>query len=245
MGTRARPVIRTVIFDLDDTLYDCYRQRIPVAHRHACRAMLRAGLRRAKGRQPSVESLYRLRRRLLARDPGIETIDARICRVFQLERALANRVARAGFTAYFSSPVGRLHLFPDALPVLRRIHDAGVRIYIVTAGQRSIQNAKLRRLGLEKSPLIRRTFITGVMDGAGKKDRFRAIVPSRIDRKQTLVIGDRVDREIRAAKRLGMVTVRKLGGEFSRHRPRSSAEKPDFTIRRLSELLRLPLRFGE
>src|SRR4051812_24476939 len=29
------PLIRCVIFDLDDTLYDCFKQRVRVAHRHA------------------------------------------------------------------------------------------------------------------------------------------------------------------------------------------------------------------
>src|SRR6476646_11339644 len=32
---RVKPLIRCVIFDLDDTLYDCFGQRVRVAHRYA------------------------------------------------------------------------------------------------------------------------------------------------------------------------------------------------------------------
>ncbi|MGH6630551.1 MAG: hypothetical protein ACREB3_12535, partial [Burkholderiales bacterium] len=33
------PVIRFCIFDLDDTLYDCFGQRVRRAHRHAAAAL--------------------------------------------------------------------------------------------------------------------------------------------------------------------------------------------------------------
>ena len=207
--------------------------------------MLRAGLQREKGRQPSVESLYRLRKRLLKTDPRIETIDARICRAFELTGKAAERIARAGLNAYFTSPVGPLHLFSDTMSVLHRIHGTGARIFIVTAGNQRIQGAKLKRLRLAGSPLIERAYVTGAMGGKGKKLRFRAIVKRPADRKHTLIVGDRPDSEIRAANQLGMWTVRKLGGEFTRAPSRASVDRPNFTVRHLAELLRLPIQFGE
>src|SRR5690349_10738264 len=38
-------LIRCVIFDLDDTLYDCFGQRVRAAHHHAAQAMVEAGLK--------------------------------------------------------------------------------------------------------------------------------------------------------------------------------------------------------
>jgi len=61
--------------------------------------------------------------------------------------------------------------------------------------------------------------------------------------RRVLVVGDRPDSEIRAARQLGMWTVRRLGGEFARYRPRHRLEKPHFSIRKLSSLFRLSLEF--
>ena len=40
----SRPLITVVLFDLDDTLYDCMGQRVVDAHRNASRTLAAAGL---------------------------------------------------------------------------------------------------------------------------------------------------------------------------------------------------------
>src|SRR5258707_1240754 len=59
-----RPRNRCVIFDLDDTLYDCFGQRMRVAHRHAAQAMVEAGL------NADVEAVYRARIRAFRQNPA-------------------------------------------------------------------------------------------------------------------------------------------------------------------------------
>src|SRR5437879_4491330 len=76
----ARPLIRCVIFDLDDTLYDCLGQRVRPAHRHAAEAMVAAGLR------GKVEDVYRARLRAFHTDPMLRHIDAEVIRHFGAER---------------------------------------------------------------------------------------------------------------------------------------------------------------
>ena len=243
MGKGSRPKISTIVFDLDDTLYDCYRQRVPEANRYACRQLLKAGLRRRGGRRLTAESLLRLRRKLFRQDPDLETLDYRLCRSLGLEEAAARRLAQTGRHAYFSSPVGPLRLFADTLPTLCRLHVAGVRIFILTAGNRRIQQAKTRRLRLDRSPYIQRIFYTGLMRGRGKKDCLRQIIRMPGAKKEILVVGDRPDSEIRAANALGLLTVRRRGGEFAQRPAGSKIARADFSIRRLSELFGLPLEF--
>src|SRR5215471_12040997 len=86
------PLIRCVIFDLDDTLYDCLRYRVPVAHRAAARAMIKAGL---KG---TVEAVYRARLRAFRQDPMLRHIDAEVCRRFHV--ADPGSVSHAAREAY-------------------------------------------------------------------------------------------------------------------------------------------------
>ena len=236
--------ITTVVFDLDDTLYDCYRQRVLAAHRHACRALLAAGLRGRGSRETSLHSLYRLRLKLFRAEPDLDTLDYRLCVALGADERSARRLARAGHRAYFSSPVGNLKLFRDTLPTLRRLHAAGVRSFILTAGRRSIQRAKIRRLGLDRSPFVQGVFYTGLMRGRGKKHYLSRLLRAEPNPKRILVAGDRPDSEIRAARELGLWAVRRQGGEFAARQPRHRLERAHHTVGRISEIFALPFAFS-
>ena len=241
--SRRRALITTVVFDLDDTLYDCMRQRVFAAHRYASRALFAAGLKRRLGGRISLGQLWRLRLRLFREERNLSTLDARLLGRLGITGPLAARLARLGPTAYFSLPVGKLRLFPDTLPTLRRLHRAGVRLYIITAGHRRIQQAKVRALGLHRLPYLHAVFYTGLLAGRGKLHFLRRVLHHQPEPRRILVVGDRPDSEIQAARQLGMWTVRRRGGEFARYHPRHRLEKPHFAIRKLTSLFRLPFEF--
>ena len=244
MPRRRRLPITTVVFDLDDTLYDCYRQRVLVAHRHASKKMLAAGLRRSTGRRLTSESIFRLRLRLFREERNLDTLDHRLCARLGLRGKPAERITRVGYKAYFTCPVGRLRLFPDSLPTLRHLHRCGVRLFILTAGDLSVQRTKVRKLRLDRLPYIQQVFYTGLRKGRGKTECLRQVLRYEPSPKKVLVVGDRPDSEIRAARELGMRAVRRVGGEFARTQPRQRLERSDFTIRRLSQLFSLGFRFS-
>jgi len=241
--------ITTVVFDLDDTLYDSYRQRVLPAHRYACRKMIAAGF------PAKLARLLRARLKLFRQTHNLRTPDQRLCTRFGLSGVLARCLARLGRNAYFAYPVGRLRLFPDTRPILRRLHQRGVRLFIITAGRPALQRKKVRALGLDRSPYITRIFYAPIPSGQpGKQKELRRILrwPPRAgsgrrakpDPGRILVVGDRPNREIQAANALGMISVRRLGGEFASYRPKSLREKARFTIRRLAEIFTLGLEFG-
>lgn len=243
MRARAKKSITTVVFDLDDTLYDCYRQRVLAAHRHACRILL-PHLRRA-GLRLSLRQLLEHRLRLFHQTRDLENLDRRLCAELGLTGAHARRLARLGRDAYFSLPVGRLRLFPDTRPTLRRLHRRGVRVFLVTAGRPWLQRKKVRALGLDRTGSIERIFYAPIPSGqSGKQRELRRILRWEPEPARILVVGDRPNREIQAANALGMMSVRRIGGEFTGYRPNSRRERPRFTIRRVSEIFRLGLRFG-
>lgn len=242
---RSHPLITTVVFDLDDTLYDCYRQRVLAAHRYACETMLRAGLTTVlQNRRLSLAQLLRLRLRLFRRERNLETLDARLCARLGVRGPVARRLARVGHRAYFGYPVGRLRLFPDALPTLRQLHQRGVRLFLLSAGLLRIQRAKVRVLGLSRLPYLHRIFLTGLLRGRGKTRYLRRVLRYEPDPRRVLVVGDRPDSEIRAARELRLWTVRRRGGEFARYRPRHRWERAHFTVQRLSQLFHLPFEFA-
>lgn len=214
------------------------------AHRYACRKMWAASLRRLSGGRVSLAELYRERLRLFYQKRDLETLDQRLCRRLGLSGRGAARIARTGKRAYFGYPVRALHLFPDTQPTLQRLHRAGVRIFVLTAGLLRIQRAKVRVLGLDRREEIERVFFTGKLQGRGKVAFLRRVLRAEPDPRRVLVVGDRADSEIRAARALRMWTVRRLGGEFVRYHPRDHREWPHHNIRRLGGLFRLGFRFG-
>jgi FMN phosphatase YigB (HAD superfamily) len=231
-------IIRCVIFDLDDTLYDCFGQRLRAAHHYAARAMVAAGL------NADVESVFRVRMRAFRRDPVLRTIDAEVARHFRAE----NPESLSAFArdAYFNCPVGKLRLFAESLPLLRFLAKRGVRNFIVSFGEPKIQRAKVKALGLDREPSVEKIYYADRENLLTKEAAFR-----RIQRKtglksgEILVIGDRPAREIRAGKELGMHTVRIRHGEFKSQMPVGPEEKPDYLVRKISEIRNLPFIWGK
>jgi FMN phosphatase YigB (HAD superfamily) len=233
----SNPKIRCVIFDLDDTLYDCLGQRVRVAHRHAAQAMADAGL------NAGVEAVYRVRMRAFRQDPMLRYIDGEVARHFGVENSeVLSTVARE---AYFNCPVGKLKLFPGSLPLLRFLAKRGVRNFIVSFGEPKIQRAKVKSLGLESEASVERIYYADRGNALTKEAAFRKIQKkTKLDPSQILVVGDRPMREIRAGRELGMHTVRLRHGEFKNQLPAGPEEKPDFVIKKISEVRKLPFIWG-
>ena len=233
----AKPLIRCVIFDLDDTLYDCLGQRVRPSHRHAAEAMVKAGLK------ASVEEVFRARMRAFRKEPMLRHIDPAVCRQFNV--AEPETLCQAARDAYFNCPVGELRLFRGTRSVLRFLHSEGVKVFIVSFGEPEIQKAKVRALGLENEASI---------DGILYADRDKLLTKeaafSRIQRElalpasEILIVGDRPMREIRAGNELGMHTVRIRHGEFAAQEPRDEMEQPDYEIRNISEVRNLRFQWG-
>jgi FMN phosphatase YigB (HAD superfamily) len=234
----AKPLIRCVIFDLDDTLYDCLGQRVPVAHRHAAQAMVEAGL------NADVEAVYRARMQAFRQDPMLRYIDPEVSRRFGAEAPDA--ISRAAREAYFNCPVGELRLFPGSLPLLRFLAGRGVRNFIVSFGEPEIQHAKVKALGLDREPSIEKIYYADRSNVLTKEAAFR-----RIQRKtglassEILVVGDRPAREIRAGRELGMHTVRLRHGEFKTQMPVGEEEIPDYVVTNISQVRALPFVWGK
>lgn len=234
---KSKPLIRCVIFDLDDTLYDCFGQRVRPAHRHAAEAMVKAGLK------ANVEAVYRARMRAFRSDPMLRHIDAEVCRRFNA--ADPETISRAAHDAYFNCPVDKLALFRGSKPLLRFLHLRGVKVFIVSFGEPDIQRAKVRALGLEDDPTIDHIFYADRDKLLTKEAAFSKIqheLGLRAD--EMLIVGDRPMREIRAGNELGMHTVRIRHGEFAAQEPQGKEEEPDYEVRNISKVKALPYLWG-
>ena len=235
----ARPLITTVIFDLDDTLYDCLGQRVRASHFSAAEAMASAGL------AASPEEIFRVRMQAFEDDPQLTQIDQHVCEHFAVPAGDREPLVRAARHAFFTLPVDKLSLFPGTLGVLRGLKKRGVRIFVVSFGDPETQRAKVAALGLDREPSIDRVFYADTGHVITKEGVFRSIQRNaERDPRRVLVVGDRPSNEIRAGKTLGMHTVRLRGGEFASLNAQSPEEQADFEISKIDAVLKLPFRFA-
>jgi len=236
----ARPLITTVIFDLDDTLYDCYGQRVRAAHMDAARTMAAAGL------PATAEEIFEIRMKAYEVDPQLTHIDGHVLDHFGVRVEAREKLVRASRHAFFTLPVDKLTLFPGTLAVLRGLKQRGVRIFVVSFGDPQIQHDKVAALGLDREPSVDRVFYADTAHLLTKEAIFGSILRlAEPDPRRVLVVGDRPSSEIRAGKSLGMHTARLRGGEFARLKAQGPDEQADFEISKIDAVLKLPFEFGQ
>jgi putative hydrolase of the HAD superfamily len=221
-------MLRAVLFDLDDTLYEqsswtsgAWDAVVAAAAPSVEPRLLRAALRAvcAEGR-----------------DRGT-IIDRALARVGHTDIAVAPLLAR--FRAH--SPT-RLTPYPgvaDALTALR----AQVDIGLVSDGNPTIQRNKLRALGLEAQ-----FHIVVFSDELGREHRkpspvplLAALVGLGVDPRDAVYVGDRPDTDVAAAIAAGIRPIRVRTGEYADRpdEPQPWATAPD-AVTAIDGFLRLP-----
>ena len=213
------PPIRAVVFDLDDTLYDCLRQCVAPAHREAAKAMVEAGL---KATPDEV-----LEARLALSGVHALDLDDAVAATFRSVNPL--RVAEAGRRAFYERDPGPLEPYPFARDVVAKTRSVAKAVLLST-GHPATQRKKIEALGLASA--FDEILLDDVFDVSMKPSKEDALSTwlsrSGFAPGEVLVVGDRPDSEIAAALRLGMRALRIRGGELaSRATPPGVPEADD------------------
>lgn len=217
--------IAAVIFDLDDTLYDCAGQLADAARRRAAKAMVEAGL------PCSEEEAYRLQIDLTAKLGVRVNIFEHIAEQYKKGKELA----RAAYTAYNRSDVGEIKPFPDVIPTLRSLRAAGFKLFILTTGVFTRQKRKIDVLGL--APYVDDCLIEDDELGRPREAAFLELLHRHaLISKEVAVVGDRPHDEIRTANYLGMTTIQMLHGRFQSIIPQDEIEEADYRIAAIGEV---------
>lgn len=144
-------------------------------------------------------------------------------------RALETRAAR-----YWQYPPSALHT--DVVPILTELRAAGYRLGVI-ANQPSQVRAAMERDGLV--PFFEVWGVSGDL-GLHKPDPAlfeRTLELARVAGDRTVMVGDRLDYDMRPARAAGMRTVWLLRGEAPDDPTPAQLAEPDVTI---EELLQLP-----
>jgi uncharacterized cofD-like protein len=223
---RIRGSFRAVIFDLDDTLFDCTGSLVRASRRRAAQKLVEAGV------PLSVDAATELQEELTeVHGPHFLVFDE-IARRYGLD----DDALKDAYRAYNSDEVGNdIGLFPEALPTLRALGEAGIMRFLLTMGHHPRQQAKVKKLGLEGE--FDDILINDVDRGVAMTECLRYVLEKHsLNPSEVLIVGDRPSEEIRCGNELGMVTAQMLHGRFSEVEPRDRFEVPNYRINDLSQV---------
>lgn len=230
----AKKRLRALFFDVDDTIYSStdFAAR---ARRLAVQAMIRLGL------AIDEETLLRELEEVIAEfgsndDRHFDMLLKRlppgavpaIPPLFLIE---------AGIIAYHQCKFSNFAPFEDALEVIRRLHEKGLKLGIVTAGIAAKQAEKILRLGLV--PMVRpeHVFITEEVGIAKSNPKIYALACRSIGAppQECGFVGDNPAVDIDVPGRIGMRTfISRRGGKYENVPGRIS---PDHVIHNFWDLL--------
>jgi uncharacterized cofD-like protein len=217
--------IQGIIFDLDDTLYDCVDYLREAAQRRAAEAMVKAGL------PLTMEEAYQKQITLMQQHGPRFKAFARIAEM----HGLGNDFVREIMRAYNKNEVEEIHPFPDVIPTLIELRKMGLKLFLVTSGVYARQERKIKLLGLEG--LFDRILINDDDMGTTKEECYIDIMEeSGLIAEQLISVGDRIYSEIKICNSLGMTTVQIMHGRFRNLLPSTEMERPDFKVFTVSEL---------
>lgn len=218
-----------LVFDLDDTLLDTYRQLVPRASRDACQAMIDAGLN---------TDLDQCMKFWLdhARSHSRHEVFAQLAARFGTKDGADSRaVAKRGYNAFYNRRVeSDISLFPGVADMLSTL-GAKYTLHLVTSGTRATQEDKINLLQIRS--MFDSIHHVDPTLGQRKRDAFSSInAQTGLKPERHLSIGNRVDTDVGEARAIGWKACLVRYGEHVNMLPMSDIEKPDFVIDRILEL---------
>ena len=217
--------IKAVIFDLDDTLYDCSGSLIDASRSRAAKALVEAGL-------PCTEDeVYQLQKELTEKYGPYYHVFNEIVNKYNAD----SKLVTIAYKAYNSSEVSEIKPFPYVIPTLKELKEKGYKLFLLTVGVHERQEKKINILGLK--PYFDEMVISDQEIGLPMEDCMRDLIERHaINFREAVMVGDRVREELRIAKSLGMTTIQMLHGRFKNEPAVNECDKPDYKIKRIFQI---------
>lgn len=223
--------IKAVLFDIDNTLYDTKTLAVN-ARRNAVKAMIEAGLKADVD-----EAVKKLKKIVKEYGPNF---DHHYDKLIESYRMQPNpRIVAAGIVAYHATKIAYLVPYPQTIPTLLKLKERNTKIGVVTDGLPVKQWEKIIRLGLQH--FFDAVVISEELKTRKPDEKLFTHALEKLDAKpaETLMVGDRVDKDIQGAKKAGITTVQILHPEIEKKRPQNELQYPDYVLGDLSELLEI------
>ncbi len=212
--------IKAIIFDMDDTLHNV-AFLMDTALKQAIDAMKEAGLE-----CDANDALEKIND-IIDRNPGADKF-VDLAKSYNCED---EEIIEAGKNKYYNYDFDEMEIFPDTKEVLGKLKNH-YRLVLLSQGSAETQKKKVDILGIKDYFDILEFPKTGEKQGAFDK----VFEDLGLNADEILVVGDRIDAEIKIGNEMGMQTCRIMRGNYKNLEPRFQNEEPDYVINTLRGL---------
>lgn len=222
--------VKAIIFDLDDTLYDCSGTLVVQGRKHAAKIIARLI-------NCSEEEAYHLQVKM----EGQYGTNVNIYEKIVVSRRLPHACIKELLEEFIYTDITGITLFPGVIETLKKLKAHGYKLILVTSGEKSIQNKKIQVLGLQHG-YFDDIFIADRVAGQLKNGCFKEIIQRyHLKPEEIVCIGDKIEDELTASKSLGMITVMLEQGRHYRAylKERDNYIKPDYSIKQIKDVFRI------
>ncbi len=216
--------IKAIIFDLDDTLYDCSGTLVLKSRKLAAKII-------SKAVKCSETEALKLQLELEDRLGPKDDIFHKIANQYNLPEDFCEEISNTINTLEVEGAT----LFPGTMASIDELKRTGYKLFLVTFGNREIQEKKIKVLDLESA--FDEIIITE--NPLGKEKCFKEILAKYgLEPEQVLCVGDKIKDEIEVGKRLGMSTaLMKHGRHYHFYKSEINDGEPYLHITKVSDLL--------
>lgn len=219
--------IRSIAFDLDDTLLDTTGLLVPQASKDAFQILIDAGL------SLDLKTCEEMRLNLIRTISHKDVFKKLATEHGNLETQAAVELANKAF--YHPRLPEKLDLLPGALENLKFLTQK-YNLYLVTAGFQDAQEAKVEKL--EIAGFFKKIYVVNSLKSEKKLTAFKMIVDEEnIKPEELLCIGNSLSSEIKDARQLGAQACYFEFGEERGAFPTDPKHQPHYRIKSHQELL--------
>ncbi|MFC0471331.1 HAD family hydrolase [Halalkalibacter kiskunsagensis] len=228
----------TIIFDVDDTLYDQAQ-----SFHKTVRKLFQEPLS-----DEEIDQIYKASRKyseiLFDQSEAGEISQfkwqtGRIIAAFKDFNITIDTEKAAIFHETYVAEQKNITLFPEVEELLNALYKKGKQLGILTNGEEKHQAMKIKQLGLSRWIPAEKTFISGTIGHAKPKREVFDFIEEKmeLDQTKTVYVGDNFEKDIIGAKQAGWQAV------WMNHRkkdlPANATYKPDKEVHSAKELLDL------
>ncbi len=216
--------IKAIIFDLDDTLYDCSGTLVLKSRKRAAKII--SSVINCSEKE-ALELQLKLEEKL-----GPKTdIYREIANLYNLSEKFYKEVS----SVVNALDIKDITLFPDVTDSISKMKRDGYKLILVTAGDRDLQEKKIKALGLERA--FDEIIITDNL--SGKEKCFKEVlIKYCLKPEQVFCVGDKIKDEIEVGKNMGMLTaLMKHGRYYNFYKSKINDRAPYTYINKVSDLL--------
>jgi putative hydrolase of the HAD superfamily len=229
--------IKAVIFDLDDTLYDCSGTLVLRGRKKVAKTL-------AKLVNCSEDTAYLLQLKTDEELGAKANIYEKIVSLYNLPPHCAEELLEE----FIHVDISNINLFPDVIDTLVKLKKKGYTLILITSGENHTQRKKIEVLGLNGN-YFDEILIAERNNGKTKKNCFQDVIQKyNLKPGEIVCIGDKIEDELTAANSLGITTVM---FEHGRHynaylTGKDKHIKPDYSIKQIKEIITdfPPIRFA-